>query len=503
MQGFICKVCGGTLERQGEYLVCKFCRNKWQDEKAGDDCAIERVNAWTALRNHDFEKATELFDIIINKNKKDHEAYWGRALATNSIVYVDDYANDKKVPTCNNITETSFLKNKDYQKAIDLADKDIKESYKKQAEQIEGIRVEWLETARKEPEYDVFISFKDSDREHGIDRTKDSVDVQDLYTALVGMGYKVFFSRVTLRDKVSEHYEPYIYNAIKTAKVMIVFGEKAEYFNAVWVKNEWKRFKARLDRGEKKKGSLIAVYKDMDPYGIPTALIGGGQAIDYGIPSNFSVLTKHIADIVGNNKKEKKKEEEQISVKPEETREAVKKGQKYFHCPSCGTLLNKQPGFDNSTEEYLCPVCNNVLYHSFTDEDYKVKKIKTKPQKVSAPKVRTHGVSNTIGGPTSTYSGGYGANTYSGNSGYNSYGNTLGGGAISNGYSRRRSVGGFGRVKKWLLFLICVTLGWLGIHRLFQGKVFTAVIWALTGGVFTVGWFIDALLTLKRAIKDT
>lgn len=302
MQTNTCKTCGGTLVREGNYYVCQSCLNKWIIDVADDVHAVQRANAWEALRQNDFEKAIELFENIILKDKKNHEAYWGRALASNGIVYVNDYSENKKVPTCNNITEQSFLENSDVKQAINLAPKDIAETYRKIAEYIEKVRVEWLQKASKEPPYDIFICFKDSDREHGLNRTQDSVDVQDLYTALVDKGYKVFFSRVTLRDKVAEQYEPYIYGALKTAKVMIVFGEKAEYFNAVWVKNEWTRYKARLEKGEKHKNSLIAVYKNMDVYDIPMALTGGRQAIDYGIPSNFEVLIKHIERVISESK---------------------------------------------------------------------------------------------------------------------------------------------------------------------------------------------------------
>lgn len=313
MQTNTCKTCGGTLVREDNYYVCQSCLNKWIIDVADDVHAVQRANAWEALRQNDFEKATELFENIILKDKKNHEAYWGRALASNGIVYVNDYNEDKKVPTCNNITEQSFLENSDVKQAINLAPKDIAETYRKIAEYIEKVRVEWLQKASKEPPYDIFICFKDSDREHGINRTQDSVDVQDLYTALVDKGYKVFFSRITLRGKVAEQYEPYIYGALKTAKGMIVFGEKAEYFNAVWVKNEWMRYKARLEKGEKHKNSLIAVYKNMDVYDIPMALTGGRQAIDYGIPSNFEVLVKHIERVLAES--ENKVKLDKIEVK--------------------------------------------------------------------------------------------------------------------------------------------------------------------------------------------
>ena len=171
MEHHVCKCCGMLLKREGNYYVCDYCMNRWMIDVANDVSAVERVAAWTALRQGDFDKATELFEEIIIKDDKNHEAYWGRALARNAIVYVNDVVEDKKVPTCNNITEASFLNDKDVKKAIELAPEDVAVGYKKQIDYLENIRVEWLEKASKEPPYDVFISFKDSDRENGIERT--------------------------------------------------------------------------------------------------------------------------------------------------------------------------------------------------------------------------------------------------------------------------------------------------------------------------------------------
>ncbi|MBR3863761.1 MAG: toll/interleukin-1 receptor domain-containing protein [Clostridia bacterium] len=301
MQLITCKTCGGSVVKQGNYYVCESCGNKWIGDLSNDVHAVERVNAWQALRECDFEKASELFEAIIVKDNTNHEAYWGRALALNGIIYVNDVRENKKVPTCNNITEGSFLADKDVKKAIDLAPDEIKESYRKQAEYIEKIRIEWIEKASKEPPYDVFISFKDSDRENGIDRTQDSYDAQELYTSLVDLGYKVFFSRVSLRDKVSEHYEPYIYNAIKTAKVMIVFGEKAEYFSSTWIKNEWSRFRARIEKGEKHKNSLVVVTKNMNASDLPVAL-KSRQALRMEDITFFETLKKHIKRVIDESK---------------------------------------------------------------------------------------------------------------------------------------------------------------------------------------------------------
>lgn len=298
----VCKTCGGPVNRVGNYYVCEYCRNKWEIDSGNDVHAVDRANAWSALRDGDFEKAAELFENIIVKEATNHEAYWGRALALAGIVYVTDMNENKKVPTFNNITEDSFINNKDVKKAISLAPADIADGYKQQAEYIEKVRIKWLEKASKEPAYDVFISFKDSDRENGIERTQDSIDAQDLYNALVAEGYKVFFSRISLRDKIAEQYEPYIYNAIKTAKVMIVFGEKAEYFSSVWIKNEWSRFKTRIEKGEKHKNSLVVVYKNLNPGDLPVVL-KSRQCLNASDMTFLSDLTRHIKRVVEESKR--------------------------------------------------------------------------------------------------------------------------------------------------------------------------------------------------------
>ena len=296
-----CKTCGGSLERQGNYFVCDSCGNKWEIDRAEDSTAVDRANAWNALRDGDFDSAAELFEEIISKDKDNHEAYWGRALATNGIIYVTDLNENKKVPTCNNITGNSFIENRDVKTAISLAEPEIAANYKEQANKIEAIRVEWFEKASREKPYDIFISFKDSDRQNGIERTQDSIDAQELYTMLVDQGYKVFYSRVSLRDKVSEQYEPYIYNALKTAKVMIVFGSKAEYFASTWIKNEWSRYIKRIESGEKHKNSLVVVTKGVEPADLPVAL-GRRQCLKFDNMYFLTNLKEHIARVMAESK---------------------------------------------------------------------------------------------------------------------------------------------------------------------------------------------------------
>lgn len=317
-----CKVCGGAAARIGSVYVCERCATRWSAEATGSSGTSDAERAWEALRSNDFERAAQLFDALIFEDGVDHEAHWGRALAKGGIVYVTDLNENKRVPTCNNIGEESFLEDRDVKAAIAKAPEEVAAGYTEQAEGIEKIRLEWVEKASREPSYDVFISYKESDRINGIERTPDSIDAQDLYQALESAGYKVFFSRVSLRDKVSEHYEPYIYNAIRTAKVMIVFGERADYFTSPWIKNEWSRYITRIERGEKRPDSLVVVHKNVNPGDLPDAL-SKRQAINFASFSAQTTLFRHIEKVVGECKGAKKTVEEKTNQKKIERRDRI------------------------------------------------------------------------------------------------------------------------------------------------------------------------------------
>lgn len=48
-------------------------------------------------------------------------------------------------------------------------------------------------------------------------------------------------------------------------------------------------------------------------------------------------------------------------------------------------------------------------------------------------------------------------------------------------------------IQKWTAFLLCFFFGWLGVHRFYEGKVGTGILWALTWGLFGIGVFCDLI----------
>lgn len=268
MSLFKCKMCGGALEvSSGETVaVCEYCGTKQTLPKLDDERKAnlyDRANHFR--RGNDFDKAAAIYEQILDADTEDAEAYWSLVLCRYGIEYVEDPATHKRIPTVNRAQFTSIFADEDYKSAIKYADRYQREVYEQEAKAIDEIQRGILAISEKEEPFDVFICYKETDANGR--RTPDSVLANELYHELTKEGFKVFFSRITLEDKLGTAYEPYIFAALNSAKVMVVVGTKAEYFNAVWVKNEWSRYLALIKNGAKK--TLIPAYRDMDPYDLP------------------------------------------------------------------------------------------------------------------------------------------------------------------------------------------------------------------------------------------
>lgn len=267
-----CKMCGGDLEIAESVSVveCEYCGTQQTVPKADNEKKMTLFSRANRLRlANEFDKAAGIYESIVAEFPEEAEAYWGLVLCRYGIEYVDDPTTGRKVPTCHRSSFDSIMDDSDFEQATENADVVARRVYRDEAKAIEEIRKGILEVSGKENPYDIFICYKEID-ENG-NRTIDSVIAQDVYDALTEKGYRVFFSRISLEDKLGSEYEPYIFAALNSAKVMLVLGTDYEYFNAVWVKNEWSRFLALIASGQKK--TLIPCYKDIDAYDMPKEFV--------------------------------------------------------------------------------------------------------------------------------------------------------------------------------------------------------------------------------------
>lgn len=281
MTVFECKRCGGGLNitEADKVVECEYCGTTQTVPSADNEKKMTLFNRANRLRlKNKFDKAAALYEQLIAEFPEEAEAYWGLCLCNWGIEYVDDPATGEKKPTCHRASFESLTKDENYLLAMEYADLTAERVYRREAQEIDRLNDAILSVSRNEKPYDVFICYKEKTDENGM-RTHDSVLAQDIYDALTANGLKVFFSRISLEDKLGRQYEPYIFAALNSARVMLSIGTKYEYFQAAWVKNEWSRF-MRLAAKDRSK-VLIPCFCDMDPCDLPDEF-KGLQAQDLG-----------------------------------------------------------------------------------------------------------------------------------------------------------------------------------------------------------------------------
>lgn len=295
-----CKMCGGDLNIvEGETVaVCEYCDTKQTVPTVDNEKKMTLFARANRLRAAcEFDKAAGIYENIVSEFPEEAEAYWGLLLCKYGIEYVDDPATGRKIPTCHRSSFDSIMDDENFEQVMENSDPVARKVYREEAKTIEDIRKGILEVSSKEEPYDIFICYKETD-ENG-ERTIDSVLAQDIYDMLTENGYRVFFSRITLEDKLGTAYEPYIFAALNSAKIMLTVGTDYDYYNAVWVKNEWSRFLSLIAKGEKK--TLIPCYKDIDAYDIPKEF-KHLQAQDMGKVGAMQDLLRGIKKIMPNSK---------------------------------------------------------------------------------------------------------------------------------------------------------------------------------------------------------
>jgi tetratricopeptide (TPR) repeat protein len=294
-----CKMCGGDLEliEGSSVAVCEYCGSQQTVPAADNEKKLTLFARANRLRLAcEFDKAAGVYESIVADFPTEAEAYWGLVLCRYGIEYVDDPATGKKIPTCHRSSFDSVMEDSDFEQALENADAVARRVYRDEAKAIEELRRGIVEVSGKEPPYDIFICYKET-AEDG-QRTVDSVIAQDVYDALTEKGYRVFFSRISLEDKLGTEYEPYIFAALHSAKIMLAFGTDYEYYNAVWVKNEWSRYLQLMTKDKSK--HLIPCYKGIDAYDMPKEF-AKLQAQDMGKVGAMQDLLRGVDKIMSGN----------------------------------------------------------------------------------------------------------------------------------------------------------------------------------------------------------
>lgn len=313
MAEYLCKCCGAPLEVRGQATVCRctYCDVLQTIPRLDfDEKAILWERADKLRRAGEYDRAEELYRELLRLDDTDSEIYWCIVLCRYGIEYVEEYGSKKRVPTINRFSYRPIIDDDDYRAAVNIADGDRRRIYILQAAELEELRKRALAVSQTEQPYDIFICYKESDRDGR--RTEDSVLAAELYRSLVADGYRVFFARVTLEDKIGREYEPYIFSAINSAKIMFAVGTSPENFCSPWVKNEWSRYLTRIS--ESGEGVLAVLYKGMRREDLPKEF-AHLQSFDMTAPDFTEELLRGVRKVFSANKPVETEQPEELTEK--------------------------------------------------------------------------------------------------------------------------------------------------------------------------------------------
>lgn len=51
---------------------------------------------------------------------------------------------------------------------------------------------------------------------------------------------------------------------------------------------------------------------------------------------------------------------------------------------------------------------------------------------------------------------------------------------------------------KWVAFFLCLFLGFLGIHKFYEGKIIFGLLYMFTGGICGIGVVVDLIILLLK-----
>ncbi len=269
MAAFLCRFCGAGLELSGSRVCeCGSCGRIQSVPLLDSAEKAELIRRAEQLRSqYRYDKAIQLFEKMIQLSPADADLYWGLALCRFGVEFFRDGGI-----ALNRTQAHSFLTDSDYRQALRFADEKQRGFMEQTAGRIDEKRREIAEIASAE-RYDVFLCCCETDK-NGLP-SEEAGRASELYRRLSAEELRVFYPHITLEDKSGSEWEPYIFGALNSAKVMLVVGMNGGSFEDIWVRNAWSRFISGGMDGR----AVIPVVYDLSANTVPPEL-SRYQAID-------------------------------------------------------------------------------------------------------------------------------------------------------------------------------------------------------------------------------
>ncbi|MGN0669855.1 MAG: TIR domain-containing protein [Oscillospiraceae bacterium] len=236
MAAFICRFCGAALELSDSRVCeCESCGRLQSVPLLDSTEKAELFKRAEQLRaEFRYDKAIELFEKMLRLSPTDADLYWALALCRFGVGFFPDGGI-----ALNRTQAHSFLTDNDYRQALNFADKKQREFMEQTAERVDEKRREIAELAATE-KYEVYLCCRENNQNGFV--AEEVKHAAELYRRLSDEKIRVFYPRVTLEDKAGSEWEPYIFGALNSARVMLIVGVNEDSFEDTWVRNAWSRF---------------------------------------------------------------------------------------------------------------------------------------------------------------------------------------------------------------------------------------------------------------------
>lgn len=252
-----CQMCGGALEKlsEGSY-ECIYCHSKFEIDltTVSDELIINLNRASAYRRKGKFEEAMEDYESILKDAPESFEAAWGLMLASKHVTY--SKYDEGLCPVFYEVGAQSFFDNAYYKKAMSLCPTSMAEEYARKAEELDRLRNNTLRIS-KDSDYDIMICCDENSPE------------ATLATPLVSSlkartGKKVFWSGLEADRLGHAEREPYLFNAISKAKLLIVMTSSLDNCYLTQAEDVWRRYLRMSKDDPSKKACLALVDCDID-----------------------------------------------------------------------------------------------------------------------------------------------------------------------------------------------------------------------------------------------
>lgn len=262
-----CKYCKENLEFSYRDTAAK-CWNCGSIQSVPRSMTEENAElykqAQELLNGKEFDKAARIYKDLYASAPNDPELAWDTIMCRFGIEYVKKPAEKEYITVVNRLNDTMIFDDGEYKKAMELADANQKQVFRRDAIAIYDIQKKMLaETEGLEP-CDVFVCYNIA--------TTDSFAAADIADLLGKDGYKVYLPLNAEAAKLESgaNTEPKVFAAIRSSKIMVVVGSTAEALEELGTANLWRRYLGLIGGGANK--DIAVVYRDMNEDELPKEL---------------------------------------------------------------------------------------------------------------------------------------------------------------------------------------------------------------------------------------